>query len=242
VYVCTDPAAHGHADRYPTTLSTGRAAGPMTEAQKAERREVIANNKAWDSAETVRRDWLTQFLTRRTPPKDAQQFIAATLAGGSHEVRDGMHDGHALALQLLSLDTGRRHPYDGPHPVAQAAAKASPNRAAMLTLGLLLGGLEQSLDRNTWRNPSPAAVAYLTTLSQWGYPLSDVERLAVQPGRARSDDAEHDDEGLGDPGDDEHRATDGPHRTDIERDETSEAGGNPGHPAEVDTDVATTAA
>ena len=42
VYVCTDPAEHGHVDRYAATLSTGRAAGPMTEQQKAERREVIA--------------------------------------------------------------------------------------------------------------------------------------------------------------------------------------------------------
>jgi len=38
------------------------AAGPMTDEQKAERRTLIANNKAWASAEIVRREWLTEFL------------------------------------------------------------------------------------------------------------------------------------------------------------------------------------
>jgi ParB family chromosome partitioning protein len=180
VYVCTDPARYGHADRYADTLATGRAAGPMTEEQKAERRHVIANNKAWDSAQTVRRTWLKTFLARTSPPKDAQQYIVTTLATASHEVRAAMTDGHALALQLLGL--GQWQAYGGrPHPVTAAAAKATSGRTAVLTLGLLLGGLEQSLGRHTWRNPSRAAVAYLTALSRWGYSLSDVERLVADP-------------------------------------------------------------
>ena len=31
--------------------------GPMTDEEKAERRTLIANNKAWASAEVVRREW-----------------------------------------------------------------------------------------------------------------------------------------------------------------------------------------
>ncbi|WP_344017093.1 hypothetical protein [Pseudonocardia xinjiangensis] len=70
----------------------------MSEAEKAERRRVIANNKDWDSATTVRRDWLrTTFLARKTAPKDAVRFIAATLGCGSHDVRKAMESGHSTA-------------------------------------------------------------------------------------------------------------------------------------------------
>ena len=47
IHVCTDPKGNGHVDRY--TYSGGQAerqAGPMSEDQKAERRSIIANNKA----------------------------------------------------------------------------------------------------------------------------------------------------------------------------------------------------
>ena len=62
-----------------------------------------------------------------------------------------------------------------------AAGKATPARATMLTLGLLLGGLEASLSRGTWRDPAAAHRAYFTALQSWGYPLSDVEQLVLRP-------------------------------------------------------------
>ena len=72
VYVCTDPEANGHQ----CPLGASRSASterPVKDSQaaKAERREVITNNKAWLSAEAVRREWLTTFLARKTPPKGA---------------------------------------------------------------------------------------------------------------------------------------------------------------------------
>ena len=36
----------------------------MCEEQKTERRVVIAGNKAWKSAQVVRRDWLRTFAAR----------------------------------------------------------------------------------------------------------------------------------------------------------------------------------
>jgi len=38
----------------------------MSEEQKADRRRVIENNKAWRSATTVRRAWLRGFTARKT--------------------------------------------------------------------------------------------------------------------------------------------------------------------------------
>jgi ParB family chromosome partitioning protein len=110
---CTDPDGHGHAPRWdrPTGATSAgvgeRSAGPMSEAEKAERRRVIANNKDWDSATTVRRDWLTGFLARKSAPKDAGRYIAATLARGGHDVRKAMENAHSTACALLGLTLRR---------------------------------------------------------------------------------------------------------------------------------------
>ncbi len=55
----------------PTTRS-----GAMTEEEKAERRRVVANNKAWVSAEKVRRAWVTKLLGRKRLPSQALAFAA----------------------------------------------------------------------------------------------------------------------------------------------------------------------
>ncbi|HEY9476619.1 MAG TPA: ParB N-terminal domain-containing protein, partial [Mycobacteriales bacterium] len=160
VYVCTDWPTHGHALRNAPTgvVGTGdQVPGPgtggMSAEQKAERRRVVTHNKAWDSATTVRRDWLRTFLSRKSPPKDAPQWIAATLAAASHEICKALEVAHPLACDLLGMDHDDR-PYHyrvghADHPVAVAAGKATAARATMLTLAMLLGGLEQSTDRFT---------------------------------------------------------------------------------------------
>jgi ParB family chromosome partitioning protein len=184
VYVCTDWQSHGHQPRFTDTPHPVHTGGSMSEQAKTERRQVIANNKAWDAAWPVRRRCLSTFLTRRIPPKDAPAWIAATLASCAHDVRRAMDDGHQTALQLLGLagDTGdqRWRPYDGtPNPAVAAAAAASPARATMLTVGLLLGALESTLTRSSWRSATAAQRAYFTALQQWSYPLSKVEQLVI---------------------------------------------------------------
>ncbi|GAA5150021.1 hypothetical protein GCM10025768_14120 [Microbacterium pseudoresistens] len=59
----------------PTTRS-----GAMTEEEKAERRRVVANNKAWVSAEKVRRAWVTKLLGRKRLPSQALAFAATVIA------------------------------------------------------------------------------------------------------------------------------------------------------------------
>lgn len=191
VFLCTDWRKYGHQERLGSPItgmgSGNGSGGRMSEEQKTERRVVVANNKAWDSARPVRRQWLTAFLARKSAPKDAPQWTATTLASCSHEVRRALEDGHQTALQLLGLagdnkTAGRWGLYSPkPHPIAEAAAAASPARAGVLTLGLLLGGLESTVSRDAWRRPTAAHQAYFTALRDWGYPLSDVERLVLQP-------------------------------------------------------------
>jgi len=181
-YVCTAPDGNGHIPRWDssgTASESGtRQAGPMSEAEKAERRRVIANNKDWDSATTVRRDWLrTTFLARKTAPKDAVRFIAATLGRGSHDVRKAMESGHCTARELLGMDSAAG--FGSPNPIAVAAETASSARATMLALAVLLGAVEQGTGRHSWRNPSGETRAYFTALQGWGYPLSPVEQLVL---------------------------------------------------------------
>ena len=167
----------------------------MSQEQKTERRQVIANNKAWASSTAVRLAWLRQFLARKSAPKDAPQWIAAVLAGAGHDIRRAMETGHQLAWDLLGhtdTDTDTDTDSDGgggggggrwhrgqSHPIAVAALAASPARATVLSLAVLLAALEAGTGTNTWRRHTAESVDYLRALAGWGYDLSDVEQLAI---------------------------------------------------------------
>ena len=63
-YLCLDPVGHGHIDRdtartATSSPATNAPASGMTDEQKDERRKVIANNKAWETATPVRREFVT---------------------------------------------------------------------------------------------------------------------------------------------------------------------------------------
>jgi ParB family chromosome partitioning protein len=181
VYVCTDWQQHGHEPRYADADRRTLAGQAMTEEQRAERRLVIENNRAWESAQTVRRRWLREFLSRRSAPKDAPQWVAATVAAGSFELQKALDDGFTVAIDLLGLATEPqwRRVSGAPHPVAEAAIASTPAWAAVLTLGLLLGGIEAGTGRHSWRRPTATTRSYFATLERWGYVLSDVERLVL---------------------------------------------------------------
>ncbi|MHA6783200.1 hypothetical protein ACVGOW_19700 [Pseudonocardia saturnea] len=113
-----------------------------------------------------------------------------------------MESGHPTACEVLGHDpvgsvyTGR------PHPIAEAAATASPQRATQLTLAVLLGAAEDATNRQTWRSPESGHRAYFTALRDWGYPLSPVEQLVLpdphQPGDDRDDADSTNGSGVGD--------------------------------------------
>lgn len=171
VACCTDPGAYGHRDRY--SGPTGKkSAEEMTEAEreaaKAERREVIDNNKAWASAETVRREWVAQFLTRKTAPKDAAPFIARALANGWAGGCEVDHQGVAGMLSTLGVDAS-----------PEAVEKASQSRALVLVLARVLAAFERQTNRNDWRTRNASTREYLTWIATQGYDLSEVEQRAT---------------------------------------------------------------
>lgn len=149
--------------------------GPMTEEQKAERKALIANNKAWAAAEIVRREWLTTFMSRKTLPKDATQFIARGLTFHRGDVYREMQGGNSLAHTLLSIDQGTGWRTD---KLSEFVA-ANPTKAQHVSLAIVLGGIEDNTDRGAWRYPEADKAAYLAQIAAWGYTLSEVEQLVI---------------------------------------------------------------
>ena len=160
---------------------SGRSTGPMTEEEKAERRTLIANNKAWASAEVVRREWLTSFLARKTFPKDTAAVIAKGLTVHRNAISTATRDGNTLAHTLLGVERGGYWDADK----LASIVEATPGKAQHVSLAVVLGAIEATTGKHTWRGPSHLDAAYLTQLTAWGYTLSEVEQIVVDTIEAR---------------------------------------------------------
>ncbi|SEB09815.1 ParB/RepB/Spo0J family partition protein [Leifsonia sp. 21MFCrub1.1] len=158
-----------------TYNTSGTHSGPMTEEQKAERRTLIANNKAWASAEVVRRDWLTTLLSRKTLPKDTGLVIALGLTVHRQAISSATREGNELAHQLLGVEPSGYFEADK----LAALLEQMPGKAQHVALAIVLGACESVTSKQTWRTPSPTDAAYFTQLVAWGYTLSDVERIVT---------------------------------------------------------------
>jgi hypothetical protein len=175
-YGCENPAEHGHVDRYPASGQQPAKvkAADMTEAQREEantaRRLVIDNNKAWASAETVRRDWLAQFAQRKTAPKGTAAFIAEAIATDLHHVFDYQT---TPAVEWLGVKNKQQ--------TGSLAEGVTENRALVIALVQVLGLYEHKIDRTAWREDGKTSKwgRYLRFLESAGYTLSDVEKYAT---------------------------------------------------------------
>lgn len=201
VHVCTDPLGNGHRSRFgvplvPSTASSAPVAGETAEqaeqraaaqraAKSAARKRVIAGNKAWDSATTVRREWLAELLTRKTPPKGACTWMAQAFVDDRYTVCRAAERGHATAADLLCAKPGTVGQADHDR-ITKALDGASENRATVITLGMILGAIEGETGRHQWRwteqrfgRPDASLVRYLRALAGWNYTLSPIEHLAI---------------------------------------------------------------
>ena len=197
-YLCLDPIGHGHVildegdgevpgQAHPVQTPVGHDSGGWTEEQKAERRLVVANNKAWDAAEEVRRAFVTELLHRRTTPKGTLRFVTETLLSDPAVATSG--DDRDLDKVL-----GHQEPREGDWWARPAAAalldQATPDaRLPMLLLTQVVAGIEATTGRSSWRTPSGRLARYFSYLESVGYGVSDVERLVLGEEGAGSPDA-----------------------------------------------------
>jgi ParB family chromosome partitioning protein len=126
-------------------------------------------------AETVRREWLAQFLSRKTLPKDAAKVIARGLTVHRRDVGNATSNGNTLAHVLLGIERGGY--WDGDK--LNELVEHSPAKAQHVSLAVVLAGIEDSTSKNTWRYPEASKALYFEQLAVWGYGLSDVEQIVI---------------------------------------------------------------
>ncbi|WP_460467428.1 ParB/RepB/Spo0J family partition protein [Calidifontibacter terrae] len=176
VYVCTDWRTHGHQDRFGSSSTTKKPVADMSDSEReaaaAQRRDVIESNKAWKAAETVRREWVTKFLTRKSAPKGTAAYIAAALFYDTHGLNKN------TGGDLVEAFTGHRGGYRD--PAAQGALdQATEGRATVLALGYVLAAAEAGTGTHSWRDVGRDTARYLRFLAANGYTLSPVEERAA---------------------------------------------------------------
>ena len=172
-WYCDQPDHHQprRSDHQP---EPGQPAGAMTEEQKAERRTVIANNKAWDAATPVRAEWIRRLIGRRTPPPGTLRYVTGEILTSPDLVGRGSdHD--------LGAITGRTS--DGPsweRPVAHALVSDATDKALPLVLlAQWAAATESGLGRHTWRHGDSRAARWLRFLAGTGYELAEIEQHVI---------------------------------------------------------------
>jgi ParB family chromosome partitioning protein len=182
--VCIDPAANGHltdSQWWDKQGRAGKSAADKTDAQreaeKKARKLVIENNKAWKAAREVRQQWLAKYLTRKSPPTGAGEFLAVTLT--RHSGVANSTGGNNLAAEWFGA---KRADYGSSTELAKLADKANDKRAMVIALGVILAGYESDhCTDNAWRSDGTANATgrYLRYLQTLGYTVSDVEEFAA---------------------------------------------------------------
>jgi ParB family chromosome partitioning protein len=192
-WYCTDPAAHGHADRYQLTATpTGGngTPGPLPDPPASPagpgdpgRRLVIEGNRAWAAAAEVRKRWLRNMLARRAAPRPVLPFLARQLLTMPEPLRACLGTAHATGL--FAELAGR----PGEDALAECDTSAA-GRLPLLMLAAVVTAYEHEISgdttrRNTWRldqyAPCPRADAgtYLGFLASLGYDLSVIEQAVA---------------------------------------------------------------
>ncbi len=150
------------------------------EARREERRRVIANNKAWTSAETVRREWLAGFAARKTAPKGAEALICEAVVNGHHSLSKAMDHRHPMLFTLLGVEVPTGYYGAGHDECHKIATKATtPKAATMTTLAAVVAAWEATTGKHSWRNPTAWDARVLGALVEWGYQPSEVERILL---------------------------------------------------------------
>lgn len=174
-----DPSGDVDLDDDAREAARQQAAADRAEAERRERRKVLALNRLGDAAVQVRREFLSKLLARKTPPKGAASFIAECLSRDSYLLSS--HGAGDTSASLLGVEN--------PQAISKLLASLPGNgdgRALVITLALVLGALESRTPKDAWRNPSPGGWAphvgsaeYLRWLAEHDYVLAPVEEIVT---------------------------------------------------------------
>ena len=185
---CVDPKAGGHADAWAHVRTGNRQVDDGTaadtdddeterERRSAERKQTLANNRALDVANGVRREYVTNLLGRRKVTGEVQ-FVMHTILN-DYEV-----------LSLLKGDTwvaltgakAKPHSWHWRGDVAAGLLGKAPTDAdrSHVAFGMVVASIESTIDKTAWRGAGDRLSDYLTFLKGTGYTLSDIEAEIVK--------------------------------------------------------------
>jgi ParB family chromosome partitioning protein len=155
------------------------------EAERHERRKLLALNRLGEAAAVVRRDYLTKLLARKTPPKGAATFAAYCLT--RDRFIQSQNHGDDLTSELLGVSNfGEVRAL-----VADPSTNVDP-RAQVVTLAIVLGALEARCSKDAWRSARSGITGsamynghtlgsdvYLRFLIETGYAPAEVEKVVI---------------------------------------------------------------
>ena len=163
--LCVDWVAYGHRNRW-ASPSSGATSGPMSEAQKAERAEIVRKNREGEVAIVVRQGWVRETLkARRKIPADWAMLAAPVMDWMRLNVSEVVMN---KGIEALRID---RDLYRAPDVRF---------RAERGIFYMALAAVEGSFSKSFWRRQSLNAEVmqrlYLRSLEAWGYTLSSLEK------------------------------------------------------------------
>ncbi|WP_280453102.1 hypothetical protein [Nocardia cyriacigeorgica] len=157
-------------DDDPEAVQAAEAEAAAREAARQARRRVIALNIRGEAANKRRLEFLSSYLQRRTPPKQAARFVAEHLA------RELDTSELQLVTKLLGVGGSREQ-------LLKAIADAPVNRTWVIALAMVIAAHETPLGKSFWRDHPATTPAYLHLLADIGaggdYTLDEVEQAAA---------------------------------------------------------------
>lgn len=169
VPVCTEWVEAGHFNRYARNTS-GATSGPQEAEVTAERQAVRRRNKAWDTANEVRRTWIRDtLLAHPTAPANAQAAYELRI------LRAAQNGPSTVAVAKGYERIG--FPADDVVPRTKA-----PRALLAHALACAEGVIEHDVWRGGWAGLSDDVIRFhLQTLVEWGYVPSDAENDLITP-------------------------------------------------------------
>jgi N-terminal domain of anti-restriction factor ArdC len=176
-YYCLDPDKYRLHNRW---RRSGRPATPMTDEQKAERREVIEGNWHWRAAQPVRLAYIKDLVARRSPRPCTLRYLARVL------ITDPEGWGRGTDHDLADLVDAPQPTTWGRPTATKLVDDATDKQLPTVLLAQHAVDIESTLGDRTWRQSSPRAAGWFAFLASTGYTLAEIEQRVID--RSTQDD------------------------------------------------------
>ncbi|MFE7759705.1 ParB/RepB/Spo0J family partition protein [Streptomyces sp. NPDC057429] len=239
VYFCTDPEKNGH------TLKNAPDAAEEAQAQdaaRAERKRVLAQNKAARAAREVRTEFVAQLCKGKSLSDAAWTLVLTTVMNGSDTYRKFINRTQAKATAAVAKFTAGPAPEDNADdPFTALIQRTGKARRPQLMMAQVAAAFEDEMHDKAWATKTTTQVMWLTFLEGEGYTLSAHESAildrAAAPENAPTKPTNPTDEEEAQPGTEQPEEADGPEADSPEAD-SPEADDAPEAPEEAQAEGA----